>query len=76
MQIEVLMNEEKELLGLKEFKIKIVKVSEQLDNKESIKVITIIGTIKKVKWPICLKYTSSVHDKLKPMRSKYLKMAE
>lgn len=70
------MNDVKELLGLKECKIKIINVSEQLDNKEKIKVITIIGTIKKVKCPICLKYTSSVHDKLKPMKIKYLKIAE
>lgn len=70
------MNEVKELLGLKECKIKIIKVSEQAVNKEKIKVITIIGTVKKVKCPICKKYTSNVHDKLKPMRIKYLKMAE
>lgn len=70
------MNEVKELLGLKECKIKIIKVSEQLVNKEKIKVITIIGTVKKVKCPICKKYTSNVHDKLRPMRIKYLKMAE
>ena len=33
------MNEVKELLGLKECKIKIIKISEQLNNKEKIKVI-------------------------------------
>lgn len=70
------MNEIKELLGLKECKIKIIKISEQLINKEKIKVITIIGTVKKVKCPICKKYTYNIHDKLKPMRIKYLKMAE
>ena len=70
------MNEVKELLGLKELNVKILKVSEQVVNIEKIKVITIIGTIKKVKCPICKKYTYNIHDKLKPMRIKYLKMAE
>jgi len=55
MQKEVLMNEIKELLGLKDCKIKIIKISEKLVNKEKIKVITIIGTVKKVKCPICKK---------------------
>jgi len=72
MQKEVLMNEIKELLGLKECKIKIIKISEQLINKEKIKVITIIGTVKKAKCPICKKYTYNIHDKLKPKRIKYL----
>ena len=32
--------------------------------------------MKKVKCPICKKYTYNIHDKLKPMKIKYLKMAE
>lgn len=70
------MNEVKELMGLKEHKISVLSVSEENLNKEKIKVITIIGNVKKVKCPICNKYTSSVHDKLKPMKIKFLKMAE
>lgn len=70
------MNEVKELLGLKDCKIKIIKVSEQLVNKEKINVIIVEGTIKKIKCPICKKYTNHIHDRLKPMKIKYLKMAE
>ena len=70
------MNEIKELLGLNDCKIKIIKISEKVVNKEKIKVITIIGIVKKVKCPICKKYTYNIHDKLKPMKIKYLKMAE
>lgn len=69
------MNEIKELVGLKDYKIKILKVTEIVLNNEKIKVITIVGTTKKVKCPICKKYTSNIHDKLKPMRIKYLKIA-
>lgn len=52
---EVLMNEIKELVGLKDYKIKILKVTEIVLNNEKIKVITIVGTTKKVKCPICKK---------------------
>ena len=70
------MNEVKELMGLAEHNIKVLEISEEIINKEKVRVITIIGKTVKVKCPICLKYTSSVHDKLKPMQIKYLKMAE
>lgn len=70
------MNEVKELMGLTEHNVKILKVSEEIINEERVKVITIIGKTRKVKCPICLNYTSSIHDKLKPMNIKYLKMAE
>ncbi len=70
------MNEVKELMGLKEYKIKILSVEEVKINNEKIKVVKVIGTTKKVKCPICNKYTSSIHDKLKPIKIKYLKMAE
>ena len=48
MQKEVLMNEVKKLFGLKDCKIKIINISEKLVDKEKIKVITIIGIVKKV----------------------------
>ena len=64
MQKEVLMNEVKELLGLKECKIKIINVSERLIKKKKIKVITIIGMVKKVKCPICEKYTYNIHERI------------
>ncbi len=70
------MEEVKELLGLKELKIKVLKVEEIVKNNKKIKRITIIGTNKKEKCPICNKYTKSIHDKLKPSKIKYLKTAE
>lgn len=70
------MKEVKELLGLTDQKVKVLSVTEEIINNKKVKVITMIGTVNKVKCPICLKYTSSVHDKLKPMKIKYLKMAE
>lgn len=70
------MNEVKELMGLAEHNVKVLEISEETINKEKVRVITIIGKTVRVKCPICLKYTSSVHDKLKPMQIKYLKMAE
>lgn len=70
------MNEVKELMGLVDHKIKVLEVSEEIIDNKKVKVVTIIGKANKVKCPICLKYTSSIHDKLKPMNIKYLKMAE
>lgn len=70
------MNEVKELLGLKDCKIKILNVKEMTVKNEKIKVVMIEGTTKKIKCPICKKYTNHIHDKLKPMKIKYLKMAE
>lgn len=66
----------KELLGLNETNIKILKVEEIHKNNKKIKSIIVIGTNKKEKCPICSKYTKSIHDKLKPSKIKYLKMAE
>ena len=70
------MNEVKELLGLKNNKVKVIKVEEKNELNEKIQVITLVGTVNKVKCPICLKYTSSVHDKLKPMTIKYNKIVD
>ena len=70
------MKEVKELLGLKRYKVKVIKVEEQIEQGEKIKVISLVGTVNKVKCPICLKYTSSIHDKLKPMTIKYNKIVD
>lgn len=70
------MKEVKELLGLKRNKVKVIKVEEQIEQGEKIKVISLVGTVNKVKCPICLKYTSSIHDKLKPMTIKYNKIVD
>ena len=58
------MTEVKELLWLKRNKVKIIIIEEQLERSEKVQVITLVGTTNKVKCLICLKYTSSVHDKL------------
>ena len=70
------MKEVKELLGLKRNKVKVIKVEEQIEQGEKIKVISLVGTVNKVKCTICLKYTSSIHDKLKPMTIKYNKIVD
>ena len=70
------MNEVKELLGLKKNKVKVIKIEEQVESNEKVQVITLVGTAPKIKCPICLKYTSSVHDKLKPIKIKYNKIVE
>lgn len=56
--------------------MRIVKVEEINDSNESVQIVTIVGTIKKVKCPICLKYTTSIHDKLKPIKIKYNKVVD
>ena len=66
----------KELLGLNNKKVKVLSVEEKEEGKEKVQVITLKGTTNKVKCPICLKYTSSVHDKLKPIKIKYSKVVD
>ena len=70
------MKEVKELLGFKNKKVKVVKVERVMESNEVIQMVTLIGTVKKVKCPICEKYTTSVHDKLKPITIKFNKVAE
>lgn len=41
-----------------------------------IKIIYIESKNKKDKCPVCNEYTSSIHDKLKPIEVKYLKVIE
>ena len=70
------MKEVKELLGFKNNKIKVINVREVKEKNKTIQEVTLVGTIKKVKCPKCNKYTSSVHDKLKPVNIKFNKVAE
>ena len=70
------MKEVQELLGLKRNKVKVIKVEEINELNEKVQIITLVGITKKVKCPICLKYTSSVHDKLRPIRIKYNKVVD
>ena len=69
------MNEVKKLLGLEDKNMKILSVEEEKAKGKTIKIVNVISTNEKVKCPICNKYTRSVHDYLKPINSKYLKMA-
>ena len=70
------MNEVKELLGLNGKNIRVIDIEEEKRKDKIIKVVTVIGTTKKVKCPTCEKYTYSIHDTLKPVNSKYVKVAE
>ena len=70
------MKEVKELLCLDNKKVKVISVSEDKINNEFVKVITLQGIVKKIKCPICSKYTKSIHDKLKPIKIKYNKIVE
>ena len=55
------------LLGLKKDVVKISKI----ENVNGLIKVEVKGVKKKVRCPICSKFTSSVHDKLKPITSKY-----
>ena len=57
------------LIGLNSKEIKIVNVNQ---NGNGLIEVTIENKKKKVRCPVCNKFTSSVHDKLKPIRSVYL----
>ena len=60
------------LLGLNQKEVKIIDVEEN----NGIIEISIENKNKKVRCPKCNKFTSSVHGKNKPIRSKYLKSCE
>ena len=62
------------ILGLEKYKI--VNIEERSDNKKMIKIINIETKNKKQKCPICHEYTNKIHDKLKPIKLKYLKLFE
>jgi len=69
------MKEVKELMGLdKEYQV--IKVEEKVENKITCKCIYVIKNTRKEKCPYCGSYTKSIHDKLKPVKLKYLKSFE
>ena len=55
---------------------KIEKQEEKNENGRIIKVVYVSCKKKKDRCPECGKYTSSIHDKLKPIELKYLKVVE
>lgn len=55
---------------------KIIKQEERKEDNKMIKVIYVESNKKKEVCPICNEYTRSVHDKLKPIELKYLKIVE
>lgn len=54
----------------------IEKQEEKIEKNKTVKVIYITCKKKKEKCPTCGSYTSSIHDKLKPIELKYLKIVE
>ena len=69
------MKELENLLNLGE-DYKIVKCEERKEDKKMKKIIYVESKKNKNKCPICNEYTKSIHDKLKPMEIKYLKLFE
>ena len=57
------------LIGLNSKEIKITKVSQ---TEKGLIEVSVENKRKKVRCPMCNKFTSSVHDKLKPIKSIYL----
>ena len=49
------MKEVKDLLGFKNNKVKVIKVQELKEENEWVQEVTLIGTVNKVKCPICNK---------------------
>ncbi len=69
------MKEVKELMGLnKDYKV--IRVEEVNENKQICKYVYVEKITKKEKCPICNQYTKSIHDKLKPIKLKYVKAFE
>lgn len=62
------------ILDLENYKF--IKMDERNENNKMIKIIEIESKNKKQKCPLCGEYTSSIHDKLKPIELKYLKLFE
>ena len=68
------MKEIEKLLSLEEYKI--LKIEERKEENRMKKIIYIESKKRKEKCPICGEYTKSIHDKLKPMEIKYIKILE
>lgn len=68
------MKEVEKLLKLEDYKV--IKIEERSEKKEMKKIIYLESKNKKVKCPECGEFTNSIHDKLKPVELKYLKIGE
>lgn len=68
------MKEVEKILKLENYKI--LRIEERREQKKLIKVIYVESKNKKQKCPVCREYTRSIHDKLKPIELKYLKVIE
>lgn len=68
------MKEVEKLLKLEDYKV--IKIEERSEKKEMKKIIYLESKNKKVKCPKCGEFTNSIHDKLKPIELKYLKIGE
>lgn len=62
------------VLGLEKYKI--IHLNERNVENKIIKVIEVESKNNKQKCPLCGEYTTSIHDRLKPIELKYLKMFE
>ena len=69
------MDELRKIMGL-DNKYKVIKVEGFVENKIEVKCIYVETITKKCKCPKCNKYTSSIHDKLKPVKLKFVKAFE
>lgn len=68
------MNDLEKILKLENYKI--IKIEERSEKNKMIKIIYVESKNKKDKCPVCQEYTNSIHDKLKPIEIKYLKVIE
>ena len=68
------MKDLEKILRLENYKI--IKIEERSEKEKMVKIIYVESKNKKDKCPICNEYTSSIHDKLKPIEVKYLKVIE
>lgn len=64
-----------ELIGLDKRQFEAYKIDEKLEKERKVKIIYVKLKSKKYRCPKCNKFTSSVHDVLKPVRIKYLDIA-
>ena len=65
----------KKLVGL-ESEVNVLKVEEEIIGNRKCKVIYVANSRTRVRCPYCNKFTRKIHDRLKPIKVKYVKMAE
>lgn len=63
------MKDLEKILKLENYKI--IKIEERNEDNKMVKVVYVESKNKKDKCPICDEYTSSIHDRLKPIEIKY-----